>query len=350
MITVGVDAHKRLHVGTAVDETGREIGTWKGPNTVLGWQAFSNWLQTFDAPRQVGIEGAWNYGRGLAQYLVEQDVTVFEVNARWTAFGRRTSRKQGKSDRLDSTAVALFVVRAGDTLNPIARDDETAVLNLLCREREDAVIESTKLRNQLHALLMQLDPGYQASWPNLKSKSGLAALLGFQPPDESPLSVHRADSLKRLAHRLELVLQQIGDLEKQITSLTGPRFDPLLELCGVNRLTAATLAGILGPGRRFHSDAALAAFAGVAPLEASSAGTVRHRLNRTGDRRLNAVVYRIALTQAHYSPAARAYLARRMSEGKTKKEAMRALKRYIVRAVWGAWINCFPAGSAPSTT
>ena len=84
------------------------------------------------------------------------------------------------------------------------------------------------------------------------------------------------------------------------------RFSPLTRLCGVNLLTAGTLAGILGPGRRFSTDAELAAYAGVAPLEASSSGVVRHGLNRGGNRRFNSVVYRIALTQAHASPEARA--------------------------------------------
>jgi transposase len=272
------------------------------------------------------------------------------VNSRWTAAGRRTARKQGKSDRLDAAAVARFVLQQAGTLTPIARDDDTAILNLLCTERENGVVESTRLRNQLHALLLQIEPGYDLTLPNLKSKSAVQALLQLEVPDANPLTAHRVNSVKRLAERLKLVLAHIRELEREIRALAAPRFAPLLELCGVNVLTAATLAGIVGPGKRFRSDAALAAFAGVAPLEASSAGQVRHRLNRTGDRRLNAVVYRIALTQAHYSPEARAYLARRVSEGRTKKEAMRALKRYVVRSIWHAWINCFPAGSAPSTT
>ncbi len=105
-------------------------------------------------------------------------------------------------------------------------------------------------------------------------------------------------------------------------------------------LTAGALAGILGPGQRFTSEAQLAAYAGVAPLEASSAGTVRHGLNRGGNRRLNAILYRIALAQARSSPEAQAYLARRKAEGKTWREAMRALKRYLIRAIWRLWQQC----------
>ena len=114
-------------------------------------------------------------------------------------------------------------------------------------------------------------------------------------------------------------------------------------------LTAGTLAGVLGPADRFATDAQLAAYAGVAPLEASSAGLVRHRLNRGGNRRLNAVFYRIVLTQAHHLPAARAYIDRRLTEGKTRREAHRALRRFVVRAIWRLWQECRPAQTAAST-
>ena len=105
-------------------------------------------------------------------------------------------------------------------------------------------------------------------------------------------------------------------------------------------------AGILGPGHRFQTDAQLAAYAGVAPLEASSAGRVRHRLNRGGNRRLNAILHRMAIAQARSSPAARTYLARREAEGKTRREAIRAPKRFLVRAIWRRWQAC--VGAAPA--
>jgi transposase len=119
-------------------------------------------------------------------------------------------------------------------------------------------------------------------------------------------------------------------------------------LCGIDLLTAGTLAGILGPGHRFATEAQLAAYAGVAPLETSSAGYVRHRLNRGGNRRLNATLYMIAITQARHSEQARAYLDRRVADGKTRREALRALKRYIVRAVWRLWQACVLAADSHS--
>lgn len=349
MNTVGVDAHKRLHVALALDEFGREISSWKGTNSQHGWESFHAWLNGLGDDCQVGIEGAWGYGRGLAQYLVARGELVYEVNARWTAAGRRSARKADKTDRLDAHAVALYVHREAAQLVAVGVEDETAVLDLLTTEREAAIGEATRLRNQIHALLLQVDPQYRRTLPAMKSKSGLAVLLTFDTASENPIDRARAASVRRLALRLDLALAQAANLSEEIRTLAAARFTPLTQLCGVNLLTAGVIAGVLGPGHRFRSDAALAAYAGVSPLEASSAGRVRHRLNRGGNRRLNAVLYRIALTQAHFSPEARAYLDRRVSEGKTRREATRALKRFLVRAIWRLWIQCYPL-TEPATS
>lgn len=195
---------------------------------------------------------------------------------------------------------------------------------------------------------MQVDPEYGVRLPKLDSAAGIKATTNYPLPKADGLQRRRASGVRRLAARLSLTLLHAQDLAGQIEELAALRFAPLTRLCGISLLTAGTLAGILGPGRRFGTDAQLAAYAGVAPLEASSAGRVRHRLNRGGNRRLNAVLYRIALTQAHHSQEARAYLDRRTAEGKTRREAVRALKRYIVRAVWRLWQQCEPVMELPS--
>lgn len=166
-----------------------------------------------------------------------------------------------------------------------------------------------------------------ARLPRLHTQVGLRALEGYTTADSRPIQRQRAVAVRRLEQRLRLALAQA-------------RFAPLARICGVDLLTAGVLAGILGPGRRFASDARLAAYAEAAPLETSSAGRACHRLNRGGNRRLNAVLYRIILTQSRRSPVARAYLARRRAEGKTRREAVRALKRYVARAIWRRWQEC----------
>jgi transposase len=347
MLTIGVDAHKGVHVAVAVDEAGREVARWRGPNSVEGWRQLAAWAAGLGDTCRWGIEGAWNYGRGLAQHLVEAGTAVYEVNPRWTAAGRRAARRRDKSDRLDARAVALLVWREAASLPAVAAEDDTAVLELLVTEREGALAEATRLRNQLHQLLLQLDPEYTRHLPALTSQAGLRAVEGYTSADGGAVQQQRAAAVRRLAQRLRLALAQAKALAAQIGALAARHCAPLTERCGVGLLTAGALAGILGPGRRFGSDAQLAAYAGVAPLEASSAERVRHRLNRTGNRRRNAILHRIALTQARCSPAARAYLERRVREGKTRREAVRALKRFLARAIWRQWQRCLPDTAAP---
>jgi transposase len=187
---------------------------------------------------------------------------------------------------------------------------------------------------------LQLDPEYRRHIPTLSSKAGLEAVEQYQAAGSDLISQQRAASVRRLAQRLRLALNQVIELEREIKARTEPGFSPLTTLCGVNTVTAGALAGILGPGARFTTEAQLASYAGAAPLEASSAGVVRHRLNRGGNRRLNGILYMIALTQMRSWPPAQAYIARRVSEGKSKREAMRALKRFLVRAIWHQWQEC----------
>ena len=189
-------------------------------------------------------------------------------------------------------------------------------------------------------MLLQVDPAYKAHLPSLPSKAGLHAVAPSTLATTNRLQQHRVGAIRRLAQRLQLVLEQAAGLEQEVASLAAAQYQPLTQLHGVGLFTAGALAGILGPGRRFRSEAQLAAYAGVAPLEASSAGHVRHRLNRGGNRRLNAILYRIALSQIRSLPEARAYLARRQAEGKTWREAIRALKRYLIRAIWRLWQQC----------
>jgi transposase len=340
MLSIGIDAHKRVHVAIALDDAGRVVDRWRGPNSADGWQSVYQWAAGLGGARQWGIEGAWSHGRGLAQCLVAGNEAVFEINPRWTAAGRRTARNRGKSDPLDARAVALLVWRESGTLPRVSADDQTVVLDLLVSERQTAHTEAVRIRNHIHALLLQIDPEYTQHLPTLATQKGLAALLRYDNTD-SPLKQERAAAVRRAALRLKLALDQVAELTARIRQLADAAgLEPLTRLCGINLLTAAALAGILGPGMRFASDADLAAYAGTAPLEASSAGAVRHRLNRGGNRQLNSIVHRIAVTQARHATDGRAYIDRRRADGKSTREAMRALKRFVVRRIWHLWIEC----------
>jgi transposase len=340
MVTIGVDAHKQIHMAVAVTANGSLLDVWRGPNSRTGWEEMLQWACSLAAERQWGIEGAWNYGRGVAQHLIAAGETVFDINPRWTAARRGRARKVDKSDTRDGHAIAKLVQEERATLPQVLAEDESAILDLLVTEREDTLAEVTRLRNQLHHLLLQLDPEYKQHLPRLTSKAGVKAVAEYRPTSQRSLDHERAAAVRRLGQRLQLAMEQAGELGRQIRTRVQQRYTPLAELCGIGLLTAGALVGILGPGQRFTSDAQLAALAGVAPLEASSAGRVRHRLNRGGNRRLNAILYRMAQTQARCLPAAQTYLERRQAEGKTRREAIRALKRYLIRAIWQQWKEC----------
>jgi transposase len=175
LITLGVDAHKAIHVAVAVDEAGRELGEWRGPNTADGWTSLARWAADFGPDCWWGIEGAWGNGRGLAQHLVALGFTAFEVSPHWTTRLRRSNRRQGKSDRLDVRAVARCVCEEAPKLPLVHAGDDSVVLDLLSTEREAAVAEATRLRNQIHALLAQIDPQYGRRLPSLTSAAGLRA-------------------------------------------------------------------------------------------------------------------------------------------------------------------------------
>lgn len=285
MITFGVDAHKGIHVAVALDDAGRELGEWRGPNTPEAWGSLERWSAVFGTDCWWGIEGAWSNGRGLAQHLVGHGFTVFEISPHWTARLRRSNRRQGKSDSLDARAVARCVREEAPKLPLVHPEDDSVILDLLSTEREAAIAEATRLRNQIHALLAQIDSEYENHLPSLTSAAGLRALMCYMPPELTSIQEHRAACVRRLAERLQLATNQAEDVADQIRLLAKDQYQPLTRLCGVNLLTAGMLAGMLGPGRRFESEAQLAAYAGTSPLEASSSGlhAIASTAGETGD-------------------------------------------------------------------
>ena len=166
MVTIGVDAHISIHQALALDAVGTILGQWRGPNTPDDWHRLLAWAQAFPGPRQWGIAGAWHYGRGLPQLLVAHGETISAVNPRWTADHRQRARKPGKSDRLDAHADVKLVRDADAPLPQVTAEDEAAVLDLLVTEREAALSEATRLRNQLHQQLLQLNPTYASQLPS----------------------------------------------------------------------------------------------------------------------------------------------------------------------------------------
>jgi hypothetical protein len=353
MLTPGGDAHKRVHGAVALDAVGRERGRRRAPNAAAGWQELLAWaagLEGPEAPRRWGAAGAWGSGRGLARPLVEAGEAVSGVSPRRTAEARPRARRPGTGDALGAPAGARLVLGDAATLPAVGAAAEPAGLALLTTERAAAGAAGTRRRSRRRALLLQLDPEHRAHLPALATKAGPAAREGHTAPRPRRLDQARAAAVRRLAQRLRPAADQAAALAQQIGAQVQTSCVARTRRRGVNLklLPAGARAGLLGPGPRFRTEAHPAADAGGAPLEASSAGRVRQRLNRGGHRRPNALLYRIALTQARSSPPAQAYLARRTAAGKRPREALRALKRHPARAVWRRWQEGLATREAPA--
>lgn len=329
-MAVGVDTHKATLAACLVDALGMARDEQEFRNNRAGHAAFAAWVTELPDPVRVGVEGSASYGAGLARHLVAAGVDVVEVPPQLSRRERGRTRRPGKSDPGDAFAIARVTVAEPD-LPPVRLEDRSRDLQLLAETRRTAVEAQTRARNRLHAHLVVLVPGYGDTVAHLVTERELAAaraLLRGCRGVQAVLAREEIDEVLRLGRRARA-------LERRIRELVGTD-DPLLAIPGLGVISAAVIRGEAGDVTRFRDHDALAMFAGIAPLPASSGRTTRVRLNRRGNRRLNHAVWTVAVWQAKFDPRARAYLARKRAEGKTWREALRCLKRHLVRPIYAA--------------
>jgi transposase len=327
MIAVGVDTHKHRHVAVALSPLGELLGEIAVAASAAGYRELVSWLAGLDGEVMVGIEGAGSYGAGLCRHLQAVEISVVEVER-----PRRRDRRQGKSDRVDALLAAKRVL-AGDGVSTPRADGNRAALSVLLVAYRSCVEERTRLLNQLQGLHVT------APTP-LRERIGhgngarLADRLvrmrdrpGASPQQETMLIVLR--DLAKRARRLE---EQAGRYRDDIARLVRELNPALLDEPGVGPISAAKLL-VCDPAR-FKSEAAFARCNGTAPQPASSGQTIRHRLSRSGDRQANNAIHTIAMSRSINHAESRAYLERRISQGKTHRQAMRSLKRHVSRRLY----------------
>ena len=325
MHAIGIDTHKDSLAACRVDEVGNPREERTFANDPAGHRALTAWIGGPEVV--VGIEGSASYGAALARSLVAAGLTVREVPPQLSRRERVRTRRAGKSDPGDALAIARVTLRETD-LPPVRLLDRTLELRLLVEARDDLVAEQTRVRNRLHADLRTLLPGYGAAAANLTGVRHQRTVGRFL----RPLREVQAELARQRLARLRRLGLEVATLTDQITErVTG---HPLLTIPGVGVLVAAKLIGEAGDIGRFRSPDAFAMLAGVAPIPASSGQTTHMRLNRGANRQLNRALYAIAFVQAAHHGPARAYLDRKRAEGKTGRDAIRALKRQLVRTVF----------------
>jgi transposase len=326
MRVAGIDSHKATLAACAIDETGVVLDERTFPNDPSGFEALAGWLGELGVG-PVGIEGSAGYGAAAARHLVAAGLAAVEVPPQLSHRERIRTRRAGKSDPGDALAIARVTLREPE-LPPVRLADVSREIQLVVQAREDLVAEATRVRNRLHADLVVLLPGYAATAANLvavRHRAAVARLL------RKLTGVHAELARDRLG-RLNRLTGEVRELERRIERVVADH--PLRALPGAGPLVTAKLIGEVGDVRRFRSADAFAMLAGVAPIPASSGQTSRMRLNRGGNRQLNRALWCIAFSQAKTHAPAREFIARKRSEGKSWREAMRALKRHLARVVF----------------
>lgn len=329
-MVLGIDPHKKSHTAVAVEvATGELAGELTVKADRRGRERLLRWARTLTPERRFAVEDCRHVSGRLQRLLIERGESCVRVPPKLMAKMRSSARTRGKSDAIDAAAVARAAIANPDL--PEARlDGPERELRLLTDHRSDLVAERTRicqrLRWHLHEMELSLEVPPKAlgraSWLT-RLEEELAGLTGVQ-----------ARIARDLVRRLRDLTCEIHALKHEIEQLTVALAPELIALPGCGALTAACLVGETAGAERFASGARFAMHAGVAPLPASSGETQRYRLNRRGNRQLNAALHRIAVTQMRTHEPAQAFLARKRTEGKSKREALRCLKRHLARVVW----------------
>ena len=331
MVIIGIDAHKRTHTAVACDGQGRELSRLTVGSCSSDHLQLLAWASALGRERRFAVEDCRHLSRRLERDLIAAGERIVRVPPKLMAHARDGARSYGKSDAIDALAVARAALREPGL--PTARlEGHERELRLLVDHREDLVQERTRMLNRLRWHLHELDPACEPARGALRRSCTLERVATLLEREQG-LVARLAREL--VARCLELTLR-IKELEREIAALVEPLAPSLLAIRGCGALSAAKIVAETAGIERFRSPDAYARHNGTAPLAVSSAGVIRHRLSRTGNRQLNAALYRIALTQSQWHPQAKLLLARRQAQGDSKREALRVLKRRLSDVVYRA--------------
>jgi len=329
----GVDTHQDTHTAAVIDTTGRPLAHRQFPATSAGYRQLLTWLRGFGTLLFVGVEGTGVYGAGLARHLSGEGVRLVEVDRP----DRKARRFTGKSDPLDAQAAARAALAGVRTGVPKDRTGQVEALRNLRVARRSAIEQRSDCMRQIKTLLITAPDPVRARLRALSDARLLSTCAALRPDLRAAADPEQAVkiALRALARRHAALTGEIVDLDAVIAPLVEAINPRLLELNGVGTDVAGQLLVTAGQNtERLRSEAAFAMLCGVAPIPASSGKTHRHRLNRGGDRQANAALYRVVLSRMRWDPRTRAYVARRTTEGLSKKDIIRCLKRLIAREIY----------------
>jgi transposase len=331
-VVLGVDTHLDVHVAVALDGLGRRLGELAVPTTEKGYESLICWAEGFGRVRGAGVEGTSSYGAGLTRHLRAIGIRVLEVERP----KRRHLRRKGKSDSRDAEAAARTMLAGQTAGEPKSGDGRVEMIRVLRAARRSAVKARTQAANQLRGVRVTAPETLRRRLRGFSTKQLVAVAARFRPggnPDDVEEATRFA--LRSVARRYQALSQEIAELDAQLDRLVAESAPELTSLPAIGTDHAATLLMVAGDNpQRLGSDASFASLCGVSPVEASSGKVVRHRLNRGGNRDANRALHLICVVRMRIDERTRRYAARRTSEGKSKKEIIRCLKRYVAREVY----------------
>jgi transposase len=331
-IIVGVDTHKDFHHAAVVTVLGEALDDRRFAATPAGYDELIGWASSHGDVLRVGVEGTGSYGAGLTARLRLAAIPVIEV----ISPDKQERRLRGKSDQIDAYSAARAVLSQRARTIPKDRDGEVEAVRVLRTTRRLRVKQRTETMNQLQALIVTAPEQLRARLAGFGGKKLAQACqkLRYRDGDDTVTAV-TVEVLRTLGRSYLQLKAEANQLEGRIKELVAAYAPELLAIHGVGPDVAAVLLAITGENAdRLTSESALAHLAGTAPIPASSGKTSRHRLNRGGNRQGNAAFHRIVLVRMKTHVPTRNYLAKTLARGKSKRDAMRLLKRYLAREIF----------------
>lgn len=333
-IVAGVDCHKDSHAIVIVDEVGKVLRSFSIAASAPGYR------EAMVIARDLGValwglEGTGTYGRSFARTLVQESWIVFEVPGIVTKRHRKHGSRHGKSDELDAQAIAEAVLRESDRLPRFREFAEQEALRLRYDQRDRLVRERTSVINRIRCAALRL--GIDEVPDDLTAAASLQRMTNAVEPLRGAGLVEDAlvEELLFETSTLERLNDEIHRLERVMGPFVARLAPELLELRGISTVTAAGLIGHTGDLANLRDAGAFAMRSATAPIPWSSGRNQAVRINSGGDRQLNRLLHGIALTQVRSTGhPGRRYYERKLTEGKTPRAAMRALKRQLATVVF----------------
>ena len=340
-VIVGVDTHKQAHVAVAIDTCGMRLGDHSFVADASGYQALLAWAETYGSIEVFGLEGTGGYGVGLARAVRRAGHRVLEVNRG----DRRLRRVAGKSDTIDAEAAARSVLAGQATATPKTADGAVEMMRQLKVARDTAMKARTAAMNALKQIIINAPSVVREPLHGLTDQRLLRRCASLRPgPLETPTASAK-HTLRALARRWIALAEEIATHDRHLARLTTQTSPTLRASFGVGANTAAALLIVFGDNpERIRSEAAFAKLCGACPIPASSGRTTgRHRLYRGGHRQANAALYRSVIVRMRYHQPTVDYVVRRTADGRTKREIIRCLKRFLAREVYQRVMTDFRA-------